>query len=253
MTSRARPAGLANSCDHRANRGSALDFALASARHVGHDALVPASGEPQALSCRRTTVRFASFTFVAVAAVVSGCSSDEAQPSGGTSSPVNTDVSGSVTAASTSVVQTSAESAGLPAPTARDFPEVLGAAARAATSSRSNAPNLAGHIQVADVLIEPTAMWSLPLNAPNVPLSDTERAGIEAAYSPFFIFFEKLSADGPMLLLSQPVIEGTSVIVAYEIRCGLDPGAMCAVGGAFRLEKADGEWTTTETISEWVS
>ncbi|MCU1368396.1 MAG: hypothetical protein JWN39_4035, partial [Ilumatobacteraceae bacterium] len=80
-----------------------------------------------------------------------------------------------------------------------------------------------------------------------------ERAGIEAAYSPFPIYFEQLSTDGPMLLLSQPVIQGTSVVVAYEIRCGLDPGAMCAVGGAFRLEKLDGDWATTETISEWIS
>ena len=134
-----------------------------------------------------------------------------------------------------------------------DLPQILGAAARAATSARSDAPTLAGHIQIADVLIEPTATWDLLLDASTVPLSDAERAGIEAAYSPFQLFFEQLSTDGPMLLLGQPVIEGTTVVVAYQIRCGLDPSALCAVGGAFRLEQMDGEWKTIETVSEWIS
>jgi len=134
-----------------------------------------------------------------------------------------------------------------------DLPKVLGAAARAATSARSDAPPLAGHIQVADVLIEPTATWALLVDAPNVLLSNAERAGIAAAYEPFPIYFEPLTTDGPMILLAQPVIEGTTVVVAYQIRCGRDPGGACAVGGAFRFEQVDGEWKPIETVSEWIS
>ena len=66
-------------------------------------------------------------------------------------------------------------------------------------------------------------------------------------------YFEPLSTDGPMLLLSQPVVEAASVVIAYEIRCGVELGGMCAVGGAFRLEKVDGHWAVTETVNQWVA
>ena len=194
-------------------------------------------------------MRLAAATLLAIAGLA-GCSTDHERSNAPSSSAVKQQ-NGSDTANLTAESSVTTIDSGADAAT--DLPGLLGAAARAATSSRRDASHLAGQIQVADVLIKPTTLWGLLVDAPSIPLSEDERAGIRAEYSPFPIFFEDLSTDGPMLLLSQPVIEGTTVVVAYQIRCGLDRDAVCAVGGAFRLQRIDGKWKTIATVSQWIS
>ncbi|MCW2749477.1 MAG: hypothetical protein JWR83_587, partial [Aeromicrobium sp.] len=145
----------------------------------------------------KTTVRLAAISCFAVA-IAAGCSSDHHRSVAPSSSVIEQQRSSDAAASTFEMLAATVDSR-LDKPTA--LPGLLGAAARAATSSRSDAPNLAGHIQIADVLIKPTASWDLLVDAPSVPLSERERAGIEAEYSPVPILFVDLSSDGPMLLL----------------------------------------------------
>lgn len=132
---------------------------------------------------------------------------------------------------------------------------VLGVALRAAIEDD---PEGTGHIEafheldVADVVAVAPTEWSVTELRPSTRALDaSDRAAIETALAPATVRF--VDPDEATFVLAEPVPDGATVVVAWEHRCGSDPGALCGSGGALRLGRDDDGWKVVEVLSSWIS
>jgi hypothetical protein len=95
--------------------------------------------------------------------------------------------------------------------------------------------------------------YEVRFDGDEMPLSPTVRAAISAAMAPGTAVFLPPDPTEGMLLIAAPTVEGDSVIVTYEQRCGGDPDALCGSGGAFRMARTADGWQIAEVLSGWIS
>jgi hypothetical protein len=212
-----------------------VERVLAPALRTGHDALM--------------------FTrvVVAVAFALTACGTPEES---GAAVTANSSQPHSTREAISATTDSAASSVAGTVPTDSEIGPILGAAVRAAVEQNPGDQHGVDQGQafvVADALGEVgDTDLGVRFDRTRQLLSDADRAAIATAMLPGSITFTSADSDTEMWQLAQPDVRGDSAVVTYQHHCG--GGAnMCDSGGAFRLERRDGNWQAVEMMRNWIA
>ena len=138
--------------------------------------------------------------------------------------------------------------------TDQELAEILAVAVPAAIKANPDgAPTIVASDYIIADSLGSVSGESVTFSGSETPLSRGVRSAISAAVSPGSAVFVPADLTKGMLLIGTPAVEGESVVVTYEQRCGGAPGALCGSGGTFRMMKIADRWQVAEVVSAWIS